>query len=92
MKAELKPDGFEVICETPEDWKSLVAHCQCCGRVYRFSPESPLARGVKEAHKMGEDEFVAIPIYGCWKCNKEVKESKYATYLGKFLLTPAELG
>jgi hypothetical protein len=84
MKVSMLPDRFDLECETPEDWRSLVVHCQGCWALYRHAPGSRYARGVKAASGAVEDEFLAVAVTGCSRCTPGGQAPAGALFLGRF--------
>ena len=84
MRIERKPDGIEIICETPDDWKSTVVCCALCGAVHAYGPDTSHGKWVRREFGPPPDgsEFAAIQFPGCSRCTKELPAPSGQVFLG----------
>lgn len=62
--------GFEVVYESPDDSRSMVAVCQACGRVYRYGPDDTFTIFGRKSWGKRKDDFFAVEIVTCRGCDR----------------------
>jgi hypothetical protein len=82
MKVTLLPDRFDLVCEAPEDWNSLVVHCENCGSLHRYGPETSAARRAKADYGKGDGDFLAVSAPRCPRCRPSASDG--GEFIGRF--------